>query len=140
MPCGPARNARQPICANRDIENTKNSIMTTYSILGLKADPTHSLKTPKKNRPCLRNYLPIDSFFNPAKINKIKLEISHVSVTLIETAAIPIEIINLRSEAINLDSRLPFIKVRPGACQELNTPISAKDIPLVAVALKIIDT
>lgn len=129
--------------ANRDIGNVRKFYSDYYTYFGYenRENPFRGLsfKSPQKiHRPCFDDDWVIANFLCPVKMANIRKEARDVLFVLIETGARPSEVVNLKPENIILDTQLPFIKIRPSSRRELKTPASARDIPLVGVALEVL--
>lgn len=72
----------------------------------------------------------------PGLFDDLRWELRWITYILIETGCRTSEICNLMPDDIQLDAKVPFIRIRPRQNREIKTETSIRDIPLVGVALE----
>jgi integrase len=71
----------------------------------------------------------------PGALAGLNEEARHVLYVMMETGLRPSEIVNLRENTIHLNASIPYVRIAPDG-RRLKTEDSAREIPLVGVALK----
>ncbi len=134
-----ARKSVAPNTANRHIGNMRSLLQRYYKHIGETdfEDPFRDFyfsgKTEAKRASFTDDWVR-SRILVPGLFDGLRLELRVLIYLLIETGARLSELVNLQSEDIRLNAKVPHIAIRPEQNRELKTEDSRREIPLVGVA------
>jgi len=141
LPSDPKKAAIQPNTANRHVGNIRQLYEAYFAHFGEeeRVNPFRNIYFRGDVRSRVQSFEDEwvrDKILLPGLFDALHPELRSLIYILIETGARMSEIISLEGDDIHLDSKIPYISIRPKANRQLKTPSSERDIPLVGVALE----
>ena len=130
-----------PNTANRHIGNVRSLYGEYYKHIGEdeRPNPFRNMHFKAKTRvevPPFSSDWVRAKVLAPGATRKWRPELQLITLMLIETGSRPSEIINLRVEDFHMDEPVPYISIKARTDREIKTDTSARDIPLVGIALE----
>ncbi|WP_031555485.1 DUF6538 domain-containing protein [Parvularcula oceani] len=130
-----------PNTANRHIGNIRTLYTSYFEHIGEeeRPNPFRGIHFKAKSRtevPPFENDWVQGRILQPGALIGLNLDLQVITYMLIETGCRPSEIINLQPEDIVLEAAVPHIAIRARTSREIKTLTSAREIPLVGVALE----
>ena len=127
--------------ANKDLVNLQSFYQRYWDYFG-EEDRKNPFRKLRFRNVVYRNIPPFEhrwilkKLLSPGAMGGLNEEARAIVYAMIETGCRPSEIFNLQAEHIDLNHRVPHLKLRPEGKRELKCQSAIRDVPLLGVSLQ----